>query len=190
MPVQEKVARRLPPDVRRAHLLAAARVVLQRMGIERFSLDEVAREAGVAATLPSHYFGSRQGLLSAALCTAVDDVCEPLLREDRSLSLRDRLAEYIALVATERWGHALWMHGSSVSPETDAMLLEMRRRLIEVSMRKRWYAMTTSERLRGAGWVGYVSSAVALWLEDGSDDQQELLQVLLDAAERLHVGRT
>jgi AcrR family transcriptional regulator len=52
-------------DRRRAHMLAAARQVLRAPGSAAFSLDAVARRAGVTRLTVYHQFGSRRGLLEA-----------------------------------------------------------------------------------------------------------------------------
>ena len=62
--------RRLAPDARRQQILHAARTTLATTGVTGFSLDQVAREAGVAVSLPRHYFGSREGLLQARFLIA------------------------------------------------------------------------------------------------------------------------
>lgn len=71
---QKKPARRRPPrlsyhhgDLREA-LLAAAERVLERDGLERFTLRACAREAGVSHAAPAHHFGDLAGL-TAALAT-------------------------------------------------------------------------------------------------------------------------
>lgn len=61
--------RRKPPsyhhgDLRNA-LLAATEALLEEAGVERFTLREVARRAGVSHGAPAHHFGDVTGLLSA-----------------------------------------------------------------------------------------------------------------------------
>ncbi len=52
---------------RRTQLLDAAIVVIARRGVRGLRVQEVAAEAGVSVPLLYHYFGSREGLLEAAL---------------------------------------------------------------------------------------------------------------------------
>ena len=52
---------------RRAQLLDATIVVIARRGVRGLRVQEVAAEAGVSVPLLYHYFGSREGLLEAAL---------------------------------------------------------------------------------------------------------------------------
>jgi AcrR family transcriptional regulator len=52
---------------RRTQLLDATIVVIARRGVRGLRVQEVAAEAGVSVPLLYHYFGSREGLLEAAL---------------------------------------------------------------------------------------------------------------------------
>lgn len=52
---------------RRTQLLDATIVVIARRGVRGLRVQEVAAEAGVSVALLYHYFGSREGLLEAAL---------------------------------------------------------------------------------------------------------------------------
>lgn len=64
MSTSERAASYHHGDLRRA-LIAAARTVLAEGGIERISLREVARRAGVSAAAPYRHFPSRHDLLGA-----------------------------------------------------------------------------------------------------------------------------
>ena len=183
----EPGARRLPADKRRAQILDAARVVLARDGVDRFSLEEVAREAGVAATLPRHYFESRDRLLAAAVNALTLDVVEPLLRPDPALTLAERFRMYIRRISELRWGYAMWLRAQSVHPDVEAAAVDLRRRLTSLSFGRPWEELSTVEQLQGAGWVGYFTAAVAEWIEQESDDPEVLLEALLDGARRLGV---
>src|SRR5687768_10873441 len=49
----------------RSALLSAAEALLEERGIDRFSLRETARRAGVSPAAPAHHFGDARGLLTA-----------------------------------------------------------------------------------------------------------------------------
>jgi AcrR family transcriptional regulator len=51
-------------DLRAAMLTEAARLVAER-GVDRVSLRELAREAGVSHAAPAHHFTDRRGLFTA-----------------------------------------------------------------------------------------------------------------------------
>lgn len=180
--------RRLPADQRKAHILEAAKRVLARDGLERFSLEGVAREAGVALTLPRHYFDSRDRLLAAVVNEMTPTVVEPLLRRDPGLSLEERYRLYIRLVSEIRWAHGLWHRAEAVHPDLEATARKLRRLLIALSFGRPWEDLSTEEQLRGAGWIGFFSAAVTEWIAQGLDDEALVLEVLLDGARRFGVG--
>lgn len=183
----ERPARRLSADQRRAQILEAAKRVLERDGLNRFSLEGVAREAGVAATLPRHYFDSRDRLLAAVVNDLTPQIVEPLLRRDPSLSLEERYRLYIQVVGRNRWAHGLWHRAEAVHPDLARSARKLRRLFVSMSFGRSWKELSTEEQLRGAGWVGFVSAAVTEWMELGLKDEELLLTVLLDEARRFGV---
>ena len=185
MPATERAARRLPPEERSAQILAAARRVLTRDGVARFSLEAVAREAGVAATLPRHYFESRDGLLAATLLDVLQEFTEMLTAPGPDLP--DRLRAYVAHLSENAWGHALWVGSAHLGPEVDEAFKAVRRRMIAGSYQCRWEDMTPLEQLTAAGFIGYFNDVVTAWLEQGGDDQELVVSALLDGARRLGV---
>jgi AcrR family transcriptional regulator len=64
-------------DLRRA-LIAAARQILAEGGIERISLREVARRAGVSAAAPYRHFDSRHDLLGAIATQGFGELAQVL----------------------------------------------------------------------------------------------------------------
>ena len=49
----------------RSALLSAAEALIEERGLDRFSLRETARRAGVSPAAPAHHFGDARGLLTA-----------------------------------------------------------------------------------------------------------------------------
>jgi AcrR family transcriptional regulator len=187
MATNEQTIKRMSADQRRAHILRAARAVLARDGVDRFSLEEVAREAGVAATLPRHYFESRDRLLAAAMNELTLEVVEPLVRPDPALTLAERFRIYVRQINEVRWGHSIWIRAASVDPDVGAAAGDLRRRMVSLSFGRPWEELSPAEQLRGAGWTGYFTAAVAEWIEQQSDDQEVLIDALLDGARRFGV---
>ena len=170
---------------RRAHILRAARVVLARDGIDRFSLEEVAREADVAATLPRHYFRSRDGLLSATVAAVIDDLATSLTAPDPALDAHDRIEAYVMRLVNEPWSHAIWKRAHDLHPDIHAHLREIARRIAGLVVGRSWAEMSPAEQLRASGWVGYATAAVTVWFEQDRDDPQVLIDALRDGADRL-----
>lgn len=73
------------PDGRSYHhgalrpaLIAAAEAVIAERGLDRFSLRETARRAGVSPAAPAHHFRDVRGLLTAIAAQAFADLAEAL----------------------------------------------------------------------------------------------------------------
>lgn len=75
----------------RAALLAAAEMELAEHGVERFSLRQVAKRAGVSHAAPAHHFGDVNGLLTALSTEAFRQFQDSMLaREMGASGPRDR----------------------------------------------------------------------------------------------------
>lgn len=59
-------------------LLDSALLVLEERGVERFSMREAARRAGVSQSAPKHHFGDARGLLGALATRAFRVLCDRL----------------------------------------------------------------------------------------------------------------
>jgi len=62
----------------RPALIAAAEAVISERGLDRFSLRETARRAGVSAAAPAHHFKDVRGLLTAIAAQAFADLADAL----------------------------------------------------------------------------------------------------------------
>src|SRR5262245_21930264 len=69
---QPRTGRRPGPSTTRAEILAAARASFAELGYDRTTARGVAARAGVDPALVLRYFGSKEGLLVAALEAAMD----------------------------------------------------------------------------------------------------------------------
>ena len=149
------------------------------------SLQAAADAGGVREALVRHYFGNRDGLVSTVTRTIAEELVASLLVRDPALDLRERLTQHVAQIAQAPWAHAMWVRYPTGQAAVDQALHEMRVRLLEAGLRRRWSALTDLERLQGSAWVGYFDAAVTSWFEQSLDDQELLVRVLLDGAKRL-----
>jgi AcrR family transcriptional regulator len=62
----------------RPALIAAAEAVIAERGLDRFSLRETARRAGVSPAAPAHHFKDVRGLLTAIAAQAFADLADAL----------------------------------------------------------------------------------------------------------------
>lgn len=157
--------------------MAAARVVLARSGAEGLTLEAVAREAGVAPTLPRHYFGSAERLWVLTVQSAVREVTAPLI-DRRPLSMRARLEAYVEHLSQAAWGHALWMHSAAQHPEIDAEIRDTQRTLMEAAFGRKWATLSEQERLVAMGWLGACNAMVELWIDNGCQRPELLVEEL------------
>ena len=103
---------------RRRELLDATVTVIARRGVRGLRVQEVAAEAGVSVPLIYHYFGSREGLLTAALAAvderadrysteAADPAATP--REELTARLLGELQDLPEVRTTSSaWGELRW----------------------------------------------------------------------------------
>jgi AcrR family transcriptional regulator len=83
-------------DYRRHQILAAARQVMAELGVERMSVGEVLKAAGLSRSTFYGYFSSKDDLLAALLSSGREILADKLLQEvDRSSSLEDQLAGFL-----------------------------------------------------------------------------------------------
>jgi AcrR family transcriptional regulator len=98
-------------------LIAAAEAVIDERGVDRFSLREVARRAGVSPAAPAHHFGDSRGLLTAVAAEAFLRFADALEAADqgptRAARIRAQGIAYVRFALAERakfdlmWRYAL-----------------------------------------------------------------------------------
>jgi len=66
----------------RATLLEAAEALIEERGLDRFSLRETARRAGVSPAAPAHHFGDARGLLTAIATEGFQEFSDALEQAD------------------------------------------------------------------------------------------------------------
>ena len=99
-----------------ATLLGAAEELIAERGIDRFSLRETARRAGVSAAAPAHHFGDTRGLLTALAAEAFRAFGEALAAADpggsREARVRAQGQAYVRFAIDNRGKFDLmWRYG-------------------------------------------------------------------------------
>jgi AcrR family transcriptional regulator len=79
----------------RAALLQSAETVLADCGIDKFTLRECARRAGVSHGAPAHHFGDVRGLLSEFTAESFEQL-DALMREYRDSGASDPFSQLLA----------------------------------------------------------------------------------------------
>lgn len=79
-------------------LIRKAAELLEEKGVEKFSMREVARRAGVAVAAPAHHFGNAKGLLTAIATCAFERLTAEQIKAMEAVE--DPAKKVIALVHT------------------------------------------------------------------------------------------
>jgi len=183
--MKARSSRRLSPDERKAQILEAASRLLSESGLNSFSLEAVARQAGVAATLPRYYFGSTDELLRAATQDIVEEVERVLLSTELGLSTQERFARYLSTLEKAPWGHAVWMRAPELHADLESIVQTARKHMVESMFGKPWDALALVDRFEGRGRIGYIEAVVAQWIEHGMENTPLVVDVLTRAARSL-----
>ncbi len=121
----------------RPALIAAAESVIAERGLDRFSLRETARRAGVSPAAPAHHFKDVRGLLTAIAAQAFADLADALeaaslaAGADREARIKGQGMAYVTF-ALDRparfdlmWRKALLDHDDPQLSETSSRAWEM-----------------------------------------------------------------
>lgn len=101
--------RRFTPEVRSAMLVQAGIACLARGGLSAFTIDNIAREAGVSRGLISHHFGGKDGLLAAVHAEAYRGFIDILAPDGGDPSLRDVLDRAFSEALFNRDTLKIWL---------------------------------------------------------------------------------
>jgi AcrR family transcriptional regulator len=82
-----------PKNDLRQKVLSASLVMIEERGLDRFSMREVARKAGVSHQAPYHHFGDREAILAAIASEGFAKLTEEM---ERALGEPSRTIEAIA----------------------------------------------------------------------------------------------
>lgn len=147
---------------RRQQIAEAAWRVIEREGIAKVSLREIAREGGYTTGVLSHYFRDKQELLAYTLGLVVDRQAGRVVRVAQ-VGLQAALAELLPLDAERRRECVIWLALTTASLQQPELAAELQRRCAQ--------ARTA------------ISSALSNALDASSNENAELaeeLQALID----------
>lgn len=142
----------------RAALIEAAEAVIAERGLDRFSLRETARRAGVSAAAPAHHFKDVRGLLTAIAAQAFADLADALeaatraTRPDREARIKAQGLAYVAF-ALDRPARFDLMWRKALLDQNDPQLSEAGNRA--------WEILDSATRGPGAPHSGPLDPALA-----------------------------
>jgi TetR/AcrR family fatty acid metabolism transcriptional regulator len=113
--------RTLPPEERRKQIIDAVLQVVSEYGVPEATTARIARAAGVAEGTLYLYFGSRTGMLMAALDAILAQMLELVqasTEPDPLERLKDIARRHSDLMSTERGGFAVpWVEFIAAGPQ-------------------------------------------------------------------------
>lgn len=142
----------------RPALIEAAEAVIAERGLDRFSLRETARRAGVSPAAPAHHFKDARGLLTAIAAQAFADLADALeaaqaaAGTDREARVKAQGGAYVAF-ALDRPARFDLMWRKALLDNDDPVLSEAGSRA--------WQALDSATRGPGAPHSGPLDPALA-----------------------------
>lgn len=83
-------------DIRRRQLIDATFLVLHRDGIDDLTLKKIASEVGVATSIITHYFGTKEALMTAAMSELVSSLLHEI--RERRRKAQTTIDEIVAIL--------------------------------------------------------------------------------------------
>ncbi len=176
--------RRMSPDERRTEILITTKRLLDEVGVVGFSVEAVAREAGVTAPLLRHYFGSSTALLANVTRDVIEDVERALRSKKTNAATADRISAYMDVIQRHPWGHSIWMRSVDFHPTIDELIKQTRTRLAEGIFRRVWVSLTEEEKLQAIGSAGFFESLISQWIERKFRDRELIHNALVSWVQR------
>ena len=172
--------------------LAALPLAIEAFGLEKLSLREIARRAGVSHGAPAHHFGDKRGLLTAFAVDGSERLTEAVLKRVGEVEESDHVRRLVAVgvgyleFAIEHKNHLRVMFRPELLDMLDPALREARARagasLDEVllaaqadqRLAEKNYPMVRTAAFALAHWY----ACLALDVFDSMTEQQLLRQAL------------
>lgn len=180
------MGRRLAVEERRRELLAFGQTLFSEHPADAFSMDEIARRAGVSKSLLYHYFGGRRGFYVATIEETARRVREAITPEPGlgfEQSFPRALGRFLDFVRENDTTYRAFIRGGiGTDPEVSAVVEQLRRTAMLLVLSELGVSKpSTSVHIATYGWVCFAENAALEWLEQGATAQDEMLTILVDA---------
>lgn len=177
---------RLDPAQRRDQLLALGMEVFGRGGLDRISIEEIAKTAGISKGLLFHYFANKRGYqleivrrASAELLAATepDPDLAPMSR------LRDSIERYVDYVSERREAYISQLRGpASAEPEFVAVFEENRKQTVarvldSLPTLDGFDFDRTEVEVAVRGWIAFVEETTISWLRGQQISREQLVEL-------------
>ncbi len=176
---------RLDPAQRRDQLLQLGVEMLSLRGLERISVDEIAKAAGISKGLLFHYFSSKRGFHLEIVRQASQDLLAataPAPGLPPLEMLRDSLERYVDYVAEHREAYISQLRGpASADPEFVAIFeanrAENARRVLDNLPFPDDEAQRPRIELAVKGWIAFIEETTIGWLRAQPISREELVEL-------------
>ncbi len=186
--------RRLPPEERRASILAAAAEAFARQAYDEVGVASIADAAGVSEALVHRYFEGKAGLYAEVVRGQVSALAEAERAAQQELPERLAVRERIKVglevlldhIADHPEGWAPPLRGAGTEPE-EAVTIRREARASYVAALRRLIGVHGWRRHDYAveGTLGFLDAACLAWAEAGCppEDRGHLVEATLGALE-------
>ncbi len=180
----------LDPDLRRAQLLSAARIVFARDGYYKASVADIIAEAGVARGTFYNYFESKRAVFQAVLDELMEGVAAVITAVDPDgnipVQIRENLERILAVLTRDEVGRLLFADAVGLDAEGDEALRAFYKEATDriVSALRRGERMgvigACDHELAARCLLGMLKEPIFLaWLNDERLDTGALLETML-----------
>ena len=178
--------RRMTPERRREHLIAAALELYGSVPPEQVTIDDVTRTADVSRALFYRYFPNIGALHVAALQSVVDELVARVVvtpGESPPEQLRQALDTFLAIAEQHAKAFVALLRSGSViaTGETEALVDGVRKHIVTMLAAGLGIAEPRPLLLMTLrGWVALVEGTFVTWLQDPAIPRAELLDWLAE----------
>jgi AcrR family transcriptional regulator len=180
---------RLGPEQRRAQILDCARRLFRERTYASVSIEEIAREAGVARGLVNHYFGTKRELYLEVVRDLVRLPPPPLPSRADGRPLEDVAAESVDLWLRSVWKNrrtwlaAVGAQGFGRDAELEAITDQAREVTVDRMVAVLGVADGGRAEVRAVlrSYGGLAEAATLEWLERGTLTREQVRLLLSDA---------
>ncbi|MEM9071927.1 MAG: TetR/AcrR family transcriptional regulator [Myxococcota bacterium] len=182
------MGRRLPVEERRNELLRFGQQLFAEHPADAFSMDEIARRAGVSKALLYHYFGGRRGFYVATVEAIAERVRTAITPEPGlgfASSFPRALDRFLSFVSENHAAYrALIRGGIGVDEEVAAIVEDIRQTAMRFVLSELGVPNPSPQvTIATYGWVCFAENAALAWLEqEDPPSRTAILEVLVDAA--------
>ncbi len=177
--------KRLPPEQRRAQLVAIGMRLIERSSFDAVPIDRVAEEAGISRSLLFHYFPTKRDFQVAVAQAAADELLaatEPDYSLPPGDRLRASLEAFVSYVSTRGEAFTSLVRGTAGG---DPALRDVFERAHTVVATRVLSGLgvdedteTTLLRVAVRGWIAFLEEAIVVWLATGAAAQEQFVSML------------